>query len=198
MSKKPVVIGRVTRYSTRGFVGARQLPEPEVPTFGSFCKASAQQGQGNVIGLVHDIRLEDDEFTRQLAIASNPAEEHLADNRLTRLIPIEISCLSVGYHDGDAYHYTLPPQPPTTLSDIICLDSDEIRAFSASLRFIPLVFSAPGLPADDLLAAALRLAAMTRPESERRAFLVEAGRACAPHLADNMTRLDNLMRNLTE
>ncbi len=83
-----------------------------------------------------------------------------------------------------------------TLVDIQALVNDEILAFTASLDFIPLVLSASGLPVDDLLVAALRQAAQVRPESERRSFLIQAGRMCARLLADDMTRLDNMMRIL--
>jgi hypothetical protein len=196
MSKKPVLIARVTRCSTRSFVGASRLPEPDVPTFGSFCKASAQRGQSEVIGLIYDIRIEDDELARQIAIANDPPGEQLADNRLSRLIPIEISCLAVGYRIADQYAYTIPPQPPMTLDDVYALTEKEVLEFTANLDFVPLVFAAPGLAIDDLLAASLQHAAHVRPEHERRNFLIEAGRACAKHLSIDLPRLERLVRNL--
>ncbi|HEY71458.1 MAG TPA: hypothetical protein G4O08_12835 [Anaerolineae bacterium] len=196
MSEKAVLIARVTRCSTRSFVGASRLPEADVPTFGSFCKARAQRGQSEVIGLIYDIRIEDDEMARQIAIAADPSQEQLADNRVSRLIPIEISCLAVGYSSQDGYAYALPPQPPMTLDDVFALSRDEVMAFTQSMDFVPLVFSAPGLPADELLAACLRYSAEVRPQSEQRAFLVEAGRVCARQLAGDVARLDRLVRNL--
>jgi integrase len=197
MSKKPVLIARVTRCSTRSFVGASRLPEPDVPTFGSFCKASAQRGQSEVIGLIFDIRIEDDELARQIAIASDPPKEQLADNRLSRLIPIEISCLAVGYRIEDEYRQRIPPQPPMTLDEVYALTDAEVRDFSARLDFIPLVFAAPGLAADDLLSAALQHAAHVRPDKERRGFLIEAGRICAKQLSVDLPRLERLVRSLT-
>jgi hypothetical protein len=196
MSENAVLIARVTRCSTRSFVGASRLPEADVPTFGSFCKARAQRGQSEVIGLIYDIRIEDDEMARQIAIAIDPSREQLADNRLSRLIPIEISCLAVGYRSRDDYTYALPPQPPMTLDDIFALSKEEMKAFTQSMDFVPLVFSAPGLPVDDLLASCLQYAAEVRPKSEQRAFLVEAGRVCARQLAGDVARLDRLVRNL--
>jgi len=196
MSKKPVLIARVTRCSTRSFVGASRLPEPDVPTFGSFCKASAQRGQSEVIGLIYDIRIEDDELARQIAIAADPTQEQLADNRLNRLIPIEISCLAVGYRMADQYAYAIPPQPPMTLDDVHALSNDEVSDFTAKLDFVHLVFTAPGVPVDELLAAALQHAARGRPERERRQFLIEAGRVCARQIAGDMSRLERLVHNL--
>lgn len=197
MSKNPVLIARVTRCSTRSFVGASRLPEPDVPTFGSFCKASAQRGQSEVIGLIYDIRIEDDEFTRQIAIASDPPREQLADNRFSRLIPIEISCLSVGYRIENEFTQRIPPQPPMTLDEVYALTDDEVREFTAGLDFVPLVFAAPGLAADDLVTAALQHAARVRAKNERRGFLIEAGRVCAKYLSVDLPRLERLVRSLT-
>jgi hypothetical protein len=146
--------------------------------------------------LIYDIRIEDDEMARQIAIAADPSQEQLADNRFSRLIPIEISCLAVGYRSQDRYHYALPPQPPMTLDDIHTLTKVEVQAFTQNLDFVPLVFSTPGLATDDLLAASLQHAAQIRPANEQRAFLIEAGRVCARQLAGDMTRLDRLVRNL--
>ena len=83
-----------------------------------------------------------------------------------------------------------------TLSDIFPLTSDEVVRFTQRLDFLPLILSAPQLPVDHLLAACLRRAAEARPESARTAFLIEAGRACAHLLAGDLSRLNNLVRDL--
>jgi hypothetical protein len=190
------LIGRVTRCSIRGFVGGMRLPEPDLPTFGSFCTAEAQRGQSQVIGLIYDISVEDDELARQLAIAEAPSPEARADNQFTRPVPIEIQALAVGYRSGDAYHYSLPPQPPLTLADIFPLPAAEVRRFTERLEFLALILSASQLPVDDILVAALRTAAESRPAAERRSYLVRAGQECARLLGHDLTRLDGLVRLL--
>ena len=187
-------IGRVTRCSTRGFVGALRLPEPELPTFGSYCQAEAQQGQSRVVGLIYDISIEDDELARQLASSDHLSPEQLADSQVNRQIPVEYSALAVGYIDGGGIHQCLPPQPPLTLASVYPLVDDELRMFTAHLDFLPLILSAPNLPADDLLAAAVHTAAGARPEHERRAYRLLAAQECARLLARDLTRLDNLLR----
>lgn len=196
MDDPPVLIGRVTRCSIRGFVGGVQLTEPDMPAFGSFCKAAAQRGRSQVIGLIYEISIEDDELARQLAIADTPPAEIRADNQFTRPVPIEIRALTVGYQNGEGLHWTLPPQPPLTLADIHPLVADEVRDFTERLDFLPLILSASELPVDDLLIAALRHAAAVRPLAERRSFLLRAGRECARLLSHDLTRLDNLTRLL--
>jgi hypothetical protein len=190
------LIGRVTRCNIQGFAGGIRLTEPDMPTFGSLCRAPAQGGRSHVVGLIYEIGVEDDDLARQLAVSDVPQEEVRLDQQFVRPIPIEILALSVGYHAGDRYVYDLPPQPPNTLADIHGLTPAEIRSFTQSLDFLRLVLAAPQLPTDSLLAAALRQAALARPESERRAFLVGAGRECARLLSGDLGRLNNLVRSL--
>ncbi len=196
MDEQEALIGRVTRCSTRGFVGAVHIPKPEVPTFGDFCLAEAQEGRSRVIGVIYDISIQDDELARQMAIAKDPTREQLADTQRARLVPVEYAALAVGYHKDGAYHYTLPPQPPLTMATIHAMSAQEVRDFTERLDFLPLILGAPQIPVDDLLAAALRTAAATRPEEVRRPYLVRAGRACARLLGRDLPRLENLIHSL--
>lgn len=194
MSVSASSIGRVTRCSTRGFVGALRLPEPELPAFGSFCQAEAQQGQSRVVGLIYDISIEDDELARQMAASDRISPEQLADSQVNRQVPVEYSALAVGYLNGAGVHQSLPPQPPLTLAAVYTLTADELLQFTEHLDFLPLILSAPNLPTDDLLAAAVRTAAEARPDHERRAYRLQAAQECARLLARDLTRLDNLLR----
>lgn len=193
---EPIFIGRVTRCSTRGFVGAVRAPEPELPVFGSFCKAAAQQGKSHVIGVIYNISIEDDELTRQMAAAVTPMEEELADQQYLRQIPIEYDVLAIGFQADGEYFYSLPPQPPLALAPIEPMSEEDILQFTQELHFIPIILAATHLPADDLLAACLRSAASVRAGPEKTSFLIQAGRFSARLLSDDLTRLDNLIRNL--
>jgi len=187
-------IGRVTRCSTRGFVGAVRLPEPEWPVFGTFCRAEAQQGQSQVIGLVYDLSIEDDELARQLAASEALSPEQLADSQVNRQVPVEYHALAVGYLTGDVFTQSLPPQPPLTLAPVYRLTAPQVRLFTDRLDFLPLLVAVPEIPVDDLLAAALKTAAAVRPESERRSYLVRAAAECARLLGRDLTRLESLVR----
>jgi len=189
-------IGRVTRCNIRGFAGGTRLARADVPTFGTFCKAPAQQGKVDVIGLVYGISIEDDELARQLAASETALPEAYADNQFVRPVPIEIQALSVGYCEDGRYLQMLPPQPPLTLADIVPLSSVEVRAFTERLDFLRIILASTEVPADDLIAAALRQAASARPTSEQRSFLVAAGRECARLMAADLTRLESLLRAL--
>jgi hypothetical protein len=190
------IIGRVLRSSTVGFAGACRLPEPDVPTFGGYVCAAIQRGTATVVGLVYNVNIDDDLFARQLAVAEGLSETYVADQQLNRQVPVEFSVLAVGYQSIDGYVQSLPPQPPMTLDPIHMCDANEIRAFTATFDFFRLVLATMEVPSDELLIAALRSAAAARPPSERRDFLIDAGRECARLLSRDLLRLDNLIRRL--
>lgn len=187
-------IGRVTRCSTRGFVGAVRLPEPQWPVFGTFCRAEAQQGQSQVIGLIYDLSIEDDELARQLAASEAIRPEQLADSQVNRQVPVEYRALAVGYLNGAGFTQSLPPQPPLTLAPVHRLSDEQVRTFTERLDFLPLMLSVPEIPVDDLMAAAIKSAAAVRPESERRGYLVRAAAEIARLLGRDLTRLESLLR----
>ena len=187
-------IGRVTRCSTRGFVGAVRLPEPQWPVFGTFCRAEAQQGQSQVIGLIYDLSIEDDELARQLAASEAIRPEQLADSQANRQVPVEYRALAVGYLTGGGFTQSLPPQPPLTLAPVHRLSEAQVRTFTERLDFLPLMLGVPEIPVDDLMAAALKSAAAVRPESERRGYLVRAAAEVARLVGRDLTRLESLLR----
>ena len=56
--------------------------------------------------------------------------------------------------------------------------------------------NAPDTPADELLTAALERAALARPPEERGFFLLLAGKELARLLANDIPRLDALLRRI--
>lgn len=190
------VVGRVLRSSIRGFVVASRIPAPDVPVFGSFVKAEIQQGTTELIGLVYDIQIADDPFIRQLALQEEPDQVALADQREIRGVPIEIGVVAVGYRNAEQIYHGLPPQPPIMLNRILICDGDEIRTFTQRLDFVRLLLNSRELPVDELIVSCLRLATQTRPESERRPFLLNAGRELARLIGADLVRLEALLERL--
>ncbi len=192
-------IGRLLRSSTTGFVFGCSVPEPDVPCFGDMVKAPAQRQQAEVVGLVYNITVEDDLFVRQMVATPDLSDVYILDQRENRQVPIEVSVLAVGYRpsqDGAEFRQGLPPQPPITLDQISLCTPDEVQAFNAQLDYMGLVLAAPDVPADELMAAALRNAAATLPEADRQSFLTRAGQECARLLSRDLVRLENLLRKI--
>ncbi len=196
-----ITVGNVLRADIRSFVIASRIPEPEVPTFGAFVSAPIQQEQAALIGQVYDIRLEADPFMRSIAAdvdETDPAyREVIADQRETRLLPVEISVIALGYRDAQGrYHRGLPPQPPMLLRRIALCTAEEVMALTEEPDFLERLLESRDVPADDLIRAALRQALALRPAQAGREYRLRIGRYLAHRLAQEPLRLDVLLRRL--
>jgi hypothetical protein len=198
MSDQPITVGRVLRSSTAGFaIGCRVLRE-DVPEFGAFVQVT--QGNYAITGLIYDVQFVDDPLVRQIITADSMLRDGIAEelrkDQSQRLAPIEISVLVVGFaRNGQVYQH-LPPQPPATLDQIVTCTPDEVLAFTREFTFLRTILNAKDAPADELIAASLRVAAAARSESERRAFLLDAGRELARLLSVDPVRLEGILRRI--
>jgi hypothetical protein len=195
MSNQSLQVGRVLRTSTRSFVIGCEVMRPAIPTFGSFVRAEGLVPGSASYGLIYDVCVEDDRFVRHFIGVDTP-EEVIKEMRETRQVPIEVSVLAVGCSDGGAIRHCLPAQPPVTLDWLYQCTDEEVRAFTARFDYFRLVLEAREAPADELLAASLRVAAAAQPEDKRATFLIDAGRELARLLAGDPMRLEGLLRRL--
>jgi hypothetical protein len=189
-----IEVGRIIRSSTTRFAVGCQVLRPAVPVFGSLVKVRAL-GDDEIYGLIHDVRMEDDPFVRQMAAVDDLPAEYIEDQRRNRQVPIDVGVLVVGYRRAGSIHHRLPPQPPLSLDVIYTCADDELVAFTDRFDYFRLVLDNRDLPADELLAANLRYAAAARSKGDG-AFLVDAGRELARLLANDLSRLDALLRRI--
>src|SRR5512137_626696 len=193
MTDHSLPVGRVLRSSTASLTLGTKTLAADVPRFGGFVKVAAPDG-GDIIGLIYDVVIEDDLFARQL-IGAEVSAEYIADQRQNRQVPIEISVLVVGHaRDGKMYQY-LPAQPPISLDEIVTCSDAEVVQFTTDFTYFRTVLNAKDAPADELLAASLRLAAEVRG-AQGREYLVRAGRELSRLLAFDAVRLEGLLRRI--
>jgi hypothetical protein len=198
MSEPSGPIGRITRCSTQAFTGAVRPSALALPAFGAFCHAQDPSGEVRVIGVIYDIRIEDDPLARQMAALEDLPAEQLADAQQNRQAPIEFSALTVGFSQGEQYSFGLPPQPPLTLAPVHLLQGQALLQFTEQAGFARLILSSPNVPAEQLLAAALRVAVQARAEGERQRYLLAAGRSIARLLAGELPRLEQVLGALRQ
>jgi len=189
------VIGRVLRSSTAGFSAGARVNMIEEPTFGMLVKAHPRDsGRDEVYGLLYNIHIDDDPLVRQMVLADNVSDEMIRDHRTHRIVPVEMSVLSIGYRAFDGLiRHSFPPRPPMSLDPVVLCTADEIAEVMRRFDFFPMIFNAQ-VPSEQLLAASLLLAAQTLPENQQYTYLVEAGREAARLLSGDMNRLDNMLR----
>jgi len=152
-----IEIGRLLRAGTTGFIAGCRVNQLDAPAFGALVRAPMAAGY-QVYGLIHDIHIDDDGLVRQLVTADNVSEEVLRDNRERRIVPVEMSVLTVGYEqDGKVYHL-LPPRPPLSLDVIYLCDETDVQRFVTAGKFgyFRHLLRAEEMPVGEVLAAHLK------------------------------------------
>ena len=90
-------IGRVLRASTAGFAIGCRVSQLSDPSFGSLVKAQPVDERESVYGLIYDMHIDDDPMVRRLVMVDEPRQSVIEDQRNNRLLPLEMSVLTVGY-----------------------------------------------------------------------------------------------------
>ncbi len=202
MSEPLAPTGRVLQSSTARFtIGCRQPlagPDSHVPEFGALVRTTSQYPI-TIYGLVCNVAIEDDAFVRQLVAAGVEERQIIEDQRQRRQVPIVADILVAGYSDRAGIRHRLPPRPPAPLDEIFLCQPEEVWQFTEVndwMRTVLTTVAAHEVPVDQLLGAALCLAATARPADRREDYLIEAGRDLARWMAQDLTRLDGILRQL--
>ena len=163
---KQFEIGRLLRAGTTGFVVGCRVAQIDAPSFGALVRV-ALDGEYQVYGLIHDIHIDDDGLVRQLVTAEGVDEAVIADNRVNRNVPLELSVLTVGYKLDGKISHLLPPRPPLSLDVIYLCTSAEVRQFTSSGRFgyFRHLLRSVDLPVGELLAAHIQQAGAVHAET---------------------------------
>ncbi len=152
-------VGRVLRASTTGFAVGSRVQQLSAPSFGCMVKAQPLDEREAIYGLIYDMHIDDDPLVRRLILAENPRPSVIEDQRNNRLLPIEMSALTIGYQrDGDLHH-GLPPRPPLNLDPVmLCSEREEVTRFTERPTYLRLILRAAGtqVPVDQLLVAHVR------------------------------------------
>jgi hypothetical protein len=191
---KQFEIGRLLRAGTTGFVVGCRVAQIDAPSFGALVRV-ALDGDYQVYGLIHDIHIDDDGLVRQLVTAEDVAEAVIADNRVNRNVPLELSVLTVGYRlDGKVSHL-LPPRPPLSLDVIYLCSAEEIRQFTGAGRFgyFRHVLRASALPVGELLAAHIKQAGAAQAEAGKREWKNAATQELITLLRDDYATLMSVL-----
>lgn len=196
---KTIEIGRLLRAGISGFVVGCRVNQIDLPSFGALVRVPLAGGY-QVFGLIHDIHIDDDGLVRQLVTAEGVDEAVIADNRVNRNVPAEMSVLAVGYQqDGQIYHL-LPPRPPLSLDLIYLCDDEEVRRFSGAGRFgyFRHILRSQDLPVSELLAAHLQQAGQAHRESGDAEWINAAAQELIVSLRDDYPTLMGVLGALSD
>ena len=196
---KTIEIGRLLRAGISGFVVGCRVNQIDLPSFGALVRVPLAGGY-QVFGLIHDIHIDDDGLVRQLVTAEGIDEAVIADNRVNRNVPAEMSVLAVGYQqDGQIYHL-LPPRPPLSLDLIYLCDDAEVRSFSSAGRFgyFRHILRSQDLPISELLAAHLQQAGQAHREAGDAEWINAAAQELIVSLRDDYPTLMGVLGALSD
>ena len=194
-----IQIGRLLRAGTSGFVVGCRVSQLDSPAFGGLVRA-ALGADYQIYGLIHDIHIDDDGLVRQLVTAEGIDENVIADNRLNRNVPLEMSVLSVGYSLGGRIYHMLPPRPPLSLDVIYLCSPEELRQFTSAGRFgyFRHLLRQADLPVSELLAAHLQQAQAAHTAAGDQDWASQATQELITLLRDDYATLMSVLSAINE
>jgi len=194
-----IEIGRLLRAGTAGFIVGCRVTQLDSPSFGALVRVPLGSDY-QVYGLIYDIHIDDDGLVRQLVTADGVDEGVIADNRLNRNVPVEMSVLVVGYQQSGRIFHLLPPRPPLSLDIIYLCESDELCQFTSSGRFgyFRHILQAKDLPVGELLAAHFQQASQAHRTGGNAAWASAAAQELITLLRDDYPTLMGVMGALGE
>ena len=194
-----IEIGRMLRAGTSGFVVGCRVSQLNLPSFGALVSVPLEDGY-QVYGLIHDIHIDDDGLVRQLVTADGVDAAVIADNRLNRNVPLEMSVVTVGCRQDGKISHMLPPHPPLSLDVIQLCSPQELCEFTSAGRFgyFRHVLRSEELPAGELLAAHLQQAQAAQQAHGDPTWLEGATRELITLLRDDYAILVSVLGALSE
>ena len=152
-----IEIGRLLRAGTTGFVAGCRVNQLDAPSFGALVRAPLMDAY-QIFGLIYDIHIDDDGLVRQLVTADNVSEAVMHDNRVNRIVPVEMSVLAVGYEQDGRIFHLLPPRPPLSLDVIYKCDEKDIARFTEKFGYFRHILNNKEIPVGEVVAAHLQQA----------------------------------------
>jgi hypothetical protein len=194
-----IQIGRLLRAGNTGFVAGCQVSQEQIPALGVLVQVPLASST-NIYGLVYDIHIDDDGLVRQLITAGEIQEAVIADNRLNRNVPLEVSVLAVGYRQADRIYHLLPPRPPLSLDSIYLCSDEEICRFTPTgrLGYLRHILRARDLPVDELLAVHLLQAGRAHRQAGEFEWVEQATQELIILLRDDYATLMNVLGALKD
>ena len=146
-------IGRVLRASTAGYAVGCRVNQLSGPSFGCLVKAAPAGNRETIYGLIYDIHINDDQLIQRLVMTEDPRPEIIEDQRQNRMLPLEMSVLTVGHGANGSLRHGLPPRPPLNLDPVFLCTPEETLAFTNDLGYLRLIMrnSALRVPVDQLI-----------------------------------------------
>ena len=164
------------------------------PPLGSFVRTDSP----SVFGVVSRVSTEPLDSSRPVLArgeAASTEDEVFRNNpQLSRLLTTRFEAIITGHMTDGTCKQFLPPLPPAIHSFVYFCSAEEVCRFTDRFDFLSLLIKS-GVPvADEVAAACLRTAAASWTDGP--AFLSRASKALAGELANDLPRLNSVLRKV--
>ncbi len=181
--------------STTEFLAQCLEPEdlsfPAMPPFGSWVTSYDEATGNQIFGVVyHATTSPIDSVHRARALGMTLEDLREQQPQIFAMLKTEFRVAIVGYRSQDQPAVTyqhLPPRPPQVHQAVLRCEAEDVVAFTEELDFLRILLQVSGIPADSLVAAAVREVYQLRKLD--RDWLVQAGRMMGLLLKDDYDRL---------
>ncbi|MAQ94718.1 MAG: hypothetical protein CMM84_14455 [Rhodothermaceae bacterium] len=207
LSESSHPVAEVIAYSTREIL-AEVYVEAQVPAFGSWVEIETEDGMV-LYGLVSHAETGSVEPGRRaVALGAHYDRDRIRREmpQILELVRTTVRAQVLAYWDGQKkvegrplVRQTLPPRPAALHDRVRVCGPDAVAALAQPFDVLRTLarHPDPAVPADDLLAAALRnLYEAHGGGADGEAVLVDAGRALARLLDDDHERLQSILRRV--
>lgn len=194
-----IEIGRLLRAGTNGFVVGCRVSQLTAPSFGDLVRVPLENSY-DIYGMIYDMHIDDDGLVRQLVTAEGVDDAIIADNRLNRNVPVEMSVLAVGYEQAGRISHLLPPRPPLSLDLILACTPEEVRRFTGAGRFgyFRHILRAQDIPVGELLAVHVQRAQSAHSEAGNPEWANRATQELITLLRDDYLKLMEVLSAINE
>ncbi len=171
------------------------LPCCQRPGFGSFLKVESSEAGLDIFAVVYNVVTgPQDDMHKPSALKLTRQQLRVEQPHIFALLRTEIHASVVGYRQGKTYFQRLPPEPAQVHDFVYPAQKDELKAITEDLDFVRLIACVSAVPADELMAAAVRQASLARDNDY--SFLIAAGQALSQLFRDDYDRLACLLRKI--
>ncbi|MEO1590351.1 MAG: HAS-barrel domain-containing protein [Cyanobacteria bacterium J06632_22] len=193
--RNPAHIAEVIETSTTEFLAQCLEPEnlsfPAMPPFGSWVTAMDEEAGHQIFGVVyHATTSPIDSVHRARALGMTLEDLREQQPQIFAMLKTEFRVAIVGYRPQESstvLYQHLPPRPPQVHQAVWRCEAADVVAFTEELDFLRILLQVSGIPADSLVAAAVREVYQLRQLD--RDWLVQAGRMIGLLLKDDYDRL---------
>jgi hypothetical protein len=188
-------LGEVLSSSVTGLVAqswqtldAQGMPGVTKPRFGSYLTVDCLESSIKVYAVLYNVITgPQDNVHKPFALGMSRERLKVEQPHIFSLLRTELHAVIIGYREAGFIHQYLPPYPPDVHDFVYETTASEILELTEGFEYLRLLTTVASVPADELLAAAIREA--YRARNEDYDFLVAAGQALSNLLRSDYDRL---------